>query len=131
MKHLRIFWILLALAFCGCSVATRTPAKFVRQLSSADRLVVTNRYYAFGAATTGTNVSSLIAAIKSSKTKKWGSNLDWEEPFVCDLEFYAGTNRLASIPTVYGVFNLDGVEYYDGSGVLEAFCTNVAGYRTR
>lgn len=57
--------------------------------------------------------------------------MDWESPFVCNLEFYAGTNLLASVPTVYGVFNLDGVEYYDGSGVLQAFCKKVAGGRTR
>lgn len=132
MKHgCHLLYIVLAFALCGCSVATRTPAKFSRQLSSADRLVITNRYYAIGATITGTNVSSVITAIKSSRTKKWGAGLDWGNPFVCNLEFYAGTNHLASIPTEYGVFNLDGVEYSDGSGVLESFSKKVARDRTR
>jgi hypothetical protein len=128
-KHL--FFTVLALALCGCSVATQTPTKFEQQLSSTDRLVVTNRYYAFGATITGTNVSSIITAIKSSKTKKWGTDLDWGSPLVCDLEFYAGTNRLAIIPTEHGVFHLDGVEYFDSSEVLEAFCKKVAGDKMR
>ncbi len=115
-----LFYIVLVSALCGCSVATQPTTKLARQLSSADRLVVTNRHYAFGATITGTNVNSLVTAIKLSKTKKWGTRLDWENPFVCNLEFYAGTNHLASIPIEYGVFKLDGVEYSDGSGVLEA-----------
>ncbi|HZL14005.1 MAG TPA: hypothetical protein VFC85_07655 [Verrucomicrobiae bacterium] len=131
MKYITIFSILLAFALCGCSVSTRPSAKFSRQISSADRLLVTNHYYAFGATVTGTNVSNLITAIKLARTKRWGTDLDWGDPFVCNLVFYAGTNQLASIPTVYGVFNLDGVEYSDVSGVLNAFCKNVAGDRTR
>ena len=110
-------FIVLALAHCGCSVATQIPIKFVQQVSSTDRLVVTNRYYAFGATITGTNLNSLITAINLSKTKTWGANMDWGNPSVCNLEFYAGTNHLASIPADHGVFKLDGVEYYDGSGV--------------
>ncbi|HEY5233651.1 MAG TPA: hypothetical protein VIK35_08970 [Verrucomicrobiae bacterium] len=131
MKYLTIFLIFLAFALCGCYVSTQPSAKSSRQISSADRLVVTNRYYAFGATITGTNVSCLITVIKSARTKRWGTDMDWGDPFVCNLVFYAGTNQLASIPAVYGVFNLDGVEYSDVSGVLEAFCKNVAGDRTR
>jgi hypothetical protein len=131
MKSLMVSLIFLVFALCGCSVAKQTPAQLARQLSSADQVVVTNRYYAFRATTTGTDVSSLITAIKSSKPKRWGSDEDWEEPFVCNLEFYAGTNLLVSVPTVYGVFNLDGIEYFDRSGVLEKFCIKVAGDRTR
>jgi hypothetical protein len=118
----------MALMLFGCSKL----AHLSQRLSTADRVVVENtNATAFSRTVTGVDVSNLITAIKSSKTKKWGTGMDWESPFVCDLEFYAGTNHLASIPTVYGVFNLDGVEYYDGSRVLETFCTNVAGYRTR
>jgi hypothetical protein len=117
----------LALALCGCSDGTQIPTKFVQRLSSTERLVVTNRYYAFGATITGTNVNSLIIAIKSSKAKKWGAGMDWGSPSVCNLEFYAGTNHLISIPAEHGVFKLDGVEYNDGSGVLEAFCRKATG----
>lgn len=104
---------------------------FLRQISTADRLVVTNHYYSFGATITGTDVSGFITAIKSARTKGWGTGLDWGSPFACNLVFYAGTNQLASLPTENGVFNLDGVEYSDSSGVLEAFCKKVAGHRTR
>lgn len=132
MKNAKyLFYSVLAFALCGCSVATRQVAKFSQQLSPADRLVVTNRYYAFGATITGADVSSLVTAIKSSKTKKRGTGLDWGSPFVCNLEFYAGTNHLASVPTEYGVFNLDGVEYSDGSGVLEALFKKITGDRTQ
>jgi hypothetical protein len=128
-KHL--FYIVWTFALCGCSVATQTPEKFSQLLSSADQLVVTNRYYAFGATITGTNVNSLITAIKSAKMKKWGADMDWGSPSVCNLEFYAGTNCLTSIPLDYGVFKLDGVEYSDGSGVLESFFKKVAEDETR
>lgn len=124
-KHL--FCIVLAFALCGCSGATGIPTKFVQQLSSTDQLVVTNRYYAFGTTIAGTNVNNLVTAIKSSKTKKWGASMDWGSPSVCNLEFYAGTNHLISIPAEHGVFKLDGVEYNDGSGVLEAFCRKATG----
>lgn len=126
-----LFFIVLAFALCGCSAATQTPAKFVEQLSSADRLIVTNRYDALGTTITGTNISSFITAIKSSKTKKWGTDMDWGNPRVCNLEFYAGTNHLADIPTEYGVFRIDGVEYYDSSKVLETFCRKVTEDRMR
>ena len=128
-KHL--FLAGLALALCGCSDATRTPAKLAQQVSSADRLVVTNSYYVSAAIITGTNLTRVVTAIKSSKTKKWGTDMAWEDPFACNLEFYAGTNHLASIPADRGVFRLDGVEYSDGSGVLEVLCGKVIGGKSR
>ena len=57
--------------------------------------------------------------------------MDWGSPSVCNLEFYAGTNHLVSVPAEHGVFKLDGVEYYDSSGVLEALCGKVIGDRSR
>lgn len=56
--------------------------------------------------------------------------MDWEDPFVCKLEFYVGTNHVAGVPADRGVFNLDGVEYYDGSGIMEALCKKVTENRT-
>jgi hypothetical protein len=127
----QLFYIVLAFVLCGCSVATQIPATSWQQMSSADLIVITNRAYAVGATITGTNLSSLITAIKSSKAKKLGAGLDWGSPSVCTLEFYAGTNHLTSFPTEHGVFNLDGVEYFDSLGVLEAFCRNIAGDNSR
>ena len=131
MKHFTIIWSLLAFALCGCSVAARPPAKFSQQLSAADRLVVTNRYFTFGETIAGADVSSVAAAIKSAMKKTWGTGMDWSSPRVWDIEFDAGTNRLAVIPVCWGVFRLDGIEYNDGSGVLEAFWNKLEADRTR
>ena len=119
------------LALCGCSDATQPPAKFSQQLSTADRLEVTNRYFAFGTTITGVDVSSLTMAVKSAKKKTWGQPMDWGSPFVWDVEFYAGTNHLAGIPICYGIFKLEGVEYIDGTGVVEEFSKKLEKDRMR
>ena len=131
MIHFTIILSLLAFALCGCSVATRPPTKFSQQLSAADRLVVTNRYFSFGEIITGADVSSVTAAIKAARKKTWGANMDWSSDRVWDMEIDAGTNRLAVIPVCWGVFRLDGIEYNDGSGVLEAFWNKLEADRTR
>ena len=121
MKHFTFLWSLLAFALCGCSDATRPPAKFSQQLSTADRLEVTNRYFAFGTTITGADVSSLTTAVKSATKKTAGTNLDWMSPSSWEVVFYAGTNRLADIPICHGIFKLEGVEYNDGTGFAEQF----------
>jgi hypothetical protein len=121
MKRYAIFLSLVIVVLCGCSDATQPPARFSQQLSSADRLEVTNRQSAFGKTITGADVSSLTTAVKSAKKKTWGSGMDWMSPRSWEVAFFAGTNRLAVIPVCYGVFKLESVEYSDGTGVVEAF----------
>jgi len=130
MKHCTTFWILLAFALCGCSNATRSPSGFLPQLSTADRLEVTNRYYAFGTTITGTDVRSLTTALTSAKKKTWGAGMDWTSPQSWDIEVYAGTNRLAGFPVCYGVFKIGGVEYSDGSGAAVVFWKKLETMRT-
>ena len=130
MKYFTIFWSLLAFALCGCSDATRPPTEFSQQLSTADRLEVTNRYYAFGETLTGADVRSLTIAIESARKKTWGANMDWMSPRNWDVEFYAGTNHLAGLPICYGAFKIEGVEYSDSTGVVEDFWKKLEGLRT-
>lgn len=121
MRHYTTFSILLMFALCGCSEATHPPAEFSQPLSKADHVVVTNRFFAFGSTIAGAEVSNLAKAAKSAKKKTSGADLDWMSPRIWDVEFYAGTNRLAVIPIGYGEFKQKGVEYIDDTGVVEAF----------
>jgi hypothetical protein len=121
MRHYAAFWTLLMFALWGCSEATHPPAEFSKRLPTADRVVVTNRFSALGSTITGAEVSNLAKAAKSATRKTWGANMNWTDPNVWDAEFYAGTNELAVIPIVHGVFKLKDVEYSDGTGVVEAF----------
>jgi hypothetical protein len=121
MERYMRFLSLVIFVLCGCSDATQPPARFSRRLSSADRLEVTNRHYAFGKTITGADISSLTTAIKSAKKKTWGARMDWNSPRSWEVEFFAGTNRLAVIPVCYGVFKLESAEYSDGSGLVKAF----------
>ena len=121
VRHHATFSTLLMFALCGCSDATHPPAEFSQRLSTADHVVVTNRFYALESTITGAEVSNLAKAAKSAKKKTWGANMNWTDHNVWDAEFYAGTNELAVIPMVHDVFKLKNVEYNDGTGVLEAF----------
>lgn len=131
MRPFAILWSLLAVALCGCSDATRPQEKLSQQISKADHIEVTNRYSAFGATITGADVSTLTAAVKSAAKKTAGANLDWMNPRCWDVEFYTGTNRLGGFPIFYGIFKLEGVEYGDGSGVVEAFWKKLEKGRTQ
>jgi hypothetical protein len=107
------------LVLCGCS-----KQKHLSQLlSAADHVVATNRYQAFGCTISGAEVSNLTKAVASAKRPPYGlQESDFTDPFVWDLEFYAGTNSLAVMHLDRGgFFQLGGVEYIDGTGVGEAF----------
>jgi hypothetical protein len=121
MERYAGFLSLVIFLLCGCSDATQPPARFSRQISSADRLEVTNRHYALGKTITGADVRRLTTAMQSAKKKTWGARMDWNSPRSWDVEFFAGTNRLAVIPLCYGVFKLERAEYSDGTGFVEAF----------
>jgi len=121
MERYARFLSLVIFVLCGCSDVTQPPARFLQRLTTADRLEVTNRSYAFGTTITGADVRSLTTAIESARKKRLGAELDWRSPRTWDVEFFAGTNHLADLPICYGVFKIDGVEYWEGSGVTEAF----------
>ena len=114
----------LALILCKCIAPEKALRQFSRQVASADCIVLTNSYDAWGVTVTGTNVANIIAAIKWARVQKiWGniSEKDWrEEPKIRKLEFYAGTNHLASLPVLYSVFRLNGVNYMTSNGALTA-----------
>jgi hypothetical protein len=121
MRQSALFSILLMFALCGCSEATHPPAEFWQSLSKADHVVVTNRFFAFGSTIAGAEVSNLVKAAKSAKKKTSGADLDWKSPRIWDAGFYAGTNCLTIVPIGFGEFKQEGVEYIDGTGVVEAF----------
>ncbi len=107
------------LVLCGCS-----KQKHLSQLlSAADHVVATNRYQAFGCTISGAEVSNLTKAVATAKKPYPGmKELDFKSPNDWDLEFYAGTNSLAVMHLErHGFFQLDGIEYGDGTGVADAF----------
>ena len=108
------------LAMCGCNDATSPPRTFSRLLSSADRIEVTNHWYAFGSSITGAELTGIAQAVASGKKNTFGPPYDWKSPRIWQVEFYRGTNHLAVIRTGYGVFEAAGVEYRDGTGTLLA-----------
>jgi hypothetical protein len=121
MKYFVTFLSLLMLVLCGCSKPTHPPAELSQRIAEADHVVVTNHYRAFGSAMSGAEISSLAKAVASAKKKTVGADFDWMSPRVWDIEFYTGTNHLAVVPVCYGIFQLEGVEYADSTGVIEAF----------
>jgi hypothetical protein len=117
MKYFLIFWSLLVFALCGCSGTKQLPSEFSQQLSTADRLEVTNRYYLFGTTISGADVSSLTKAIKSARNKTLGADADCD----WDAKFYAGTNYLAVIHLNRDVIMVEDVQYHDGTGFVMTF----------
>ena len=117
MKHYAIYFTLLTLAICGCSKTAHPPAEFCQRLSTADHIVVTNRFRAFGTVISGAEVSSLGKAVATASKKLTGASTfcDW------DVDFFAGTNHLAGIRLHDSTIMVEGVEYSDGTGVVEAF----------
>jgi hypothetical protein len=121
MKGATALWCALAVGLLGCSDATRPPEQYSRQLSTIDRFEATNRYYRVGVTITRPDADALSAAIASGRKNTLGAPMAWaDNPHRWDVELYGGTNHVLTIPTCYGVFGLGGVEYRDGSGVLEA-----------
>ena len=122
MKSAAALWGVLAVGLLGCSDTTRPPTQYLQQLSAADHLVATNRYYGVGATLTRADADALATAIASARKNTLGAPMAWtDNPRSWDLKFHGVTNGVLVIPTCYGLFRLGGVEYRDGSGVLDAF----------
>ena len=96
-----------------------SPAQLSQRIAEADQVIVTNRYRAIGQTISREEADSLVKSIASAKKKTSGTDLDWASERVWDVDFYAGTNRMASIPVYYGIFQLEGVEYADSTGSLQ------------
>jgi hypothetical protein len=126
-----IILCLLVFALCGCSKSSQPPTEFSKRISTADRIVATNNYYALGLDMSGADVSNLTRAIASAHKKTAGTDLDWSNPFIWNLKFFAETNQLAVIPTGYGEFSIEGISYRDGTGIMEALWKKLEADRTR
>ena len=121
MKYFATFWSLLILVLCGCSQPTHPPTELSQRIAETDHVIVTNHYRAAGSAMTGAAISNLAKAVASANKKTVGADLDWTSPRVWDVELYAGTNQFALVRVCYGIFQLEGVEYSDSTGVIETF----------
>jgi hypothetical protein len=123
MRYHTTFWGLLVFALCGCSQPTHPPAK----ISTADRVVVTNRYSAFGLTVTGEDASRLATAVAAAKQDRLpaAAVFDW------DLEFYAGTNFLTLIHLQDRAFMLSNTQFSDDTGVLKTFWQKLESERPR
>jgi hypothetical protein len=105
--------LVIAAAFCGCSQQN----KFVQRISDADRVILTNIYAGdpFGIEVTNIEPKKIVAAISSAqinRSVKASPNLR--------LEFFKGSNFLGTVNMCVNSFGVDGVQYVDSSGVLEA-----------
>jgi len=118
MKHLATFLILAVFVVSGCS----RQKELAQSLSAADHIVATNRYQTFGCTISGPEVGKLAQAVGSASRPSGLAGMDVQNPNDWDLEFYAGTNSLAVMHLLnHGFFQLEGVEYDDGTGVAETF----------
>jgi hypothetical protein len=133
MKCFATFLSLLMLVLFGCSKPTHPPVGLSQRIAEADHIVATNRNgIVFSCTKSGADVSGLATAVKSGTKKTWGTGLDWKSPFVWDVEFYTGTNALVVMHLLkHGFFQLEGVEYIDSTGGVEAFWKKLEDDRTR
>jgi len=122
---------LIALLLCGCS----KQKQLSQLLFAADHVVATNHNgQTFSCTVSGGEVNKLAEAVASAKIPHGLKALDFRNPFNWDVAFYAGTgtNSLAVMHLLnHGFFELDGVQYCDGTGVAEAFWKKLEETRTR
>jgi hypothetical protein len=98
-------------AFCGCS----RQDKFVQRLAAADRVVATNAAQAFGIEVTSVKPKQIVTAISSARKNATAlASPDLR------LEFFKGSNLLETVDLCVNCFGINGVQYVDSSGVLEA-----------
>jgi hypothetical protein len=120
------------LVLCGCSKSMHPPEELSQRIAKADHVVATNRNgVVFICTKSGAEVSNLAKAVKSGTKNTLETDLDWTNPYDWDVDFYAGTNSLAVMHLLHGYFQLEGVEYIDGTGVAEAFWKKLEEDRTR
>jgi hypothetical protein len=117
---MRIVYLVLALALlAGCKP---TPTKLADQIVDADRIIATYYHHSappgkssFGVTITGDDVRKIVTAISHSTSGGMESLCapSWE------LQFYKGTNRLATVGCGCSLVWVDVVEFSDASGTLE------------
>jgi hypothetical protein len=102
---------------------THPPAELSQRIAEADHVVATNRNgVVVNCTISGAAVSNLAVAVASAIKPSGLTEDDFKNPFVWDVAFYAGTNSLAVVHLLkHGFFQLQGVEYIDGSGIAETF----------
>jgi hypothetical protein len=123
-----IFGIVLAVALAsGCSQPSPkhsgTANDIAPRISGADRVVITNRlaglnkrYQGFSYKVKGRMAEEIVEAVSFAPAHSppvTDSLCDW------DLQFWKGTNHLASVDYSGNVFRLDNREYVDDSGTLD------------
>lgn len=97
---------------CGCS-----PNKnLARSLKEADRVVVTNSFDGLSITVTGKEVNRMVKAIASGE--KLPPSIAASVDF--NLQFFKGTEHLATLPTSVMIFWAGDKAYSDRTGTLEA-----------
>ncbi len=112
----------------GCSQPSpkhaAAPNDFAPRIAGADRVVLTNRlaglnrrYLGFSYAVSGRAAADIVEAVSVAPGHS--------PPFIdllydWDLQFWKGTNHLASVEYAGNVFRFDDREYVDKSGVLDS-----------
>jgi hypothetical protein len=110
---MKVLVALLSIAcVCGCS-ANKSLAK---KLGESDRIVVINPRDGLSITVTGEEVDKIVKAIGSGK--KEPSTIEASPDL--DLQFFKGTNRLATVTTSVMAFWVGRKAYSDQTGTLEA-----------
>src|SRR5688572_7016996 len=95
--------LLLALAFSACS-RQETQKSLARRLNEADRVVFTNPLNSSTMTVTNGHVKKLVEALEGSQEIPVKKNEALTITSGYTLNFFKGTNRLATIPTSHVIF---------------------------
>jgi len=107
----------LVLLVTACS-PPQPRAEFQKQVTLADRIVVTNRYRPVTMTVTGSDFQDVSrAVINATEAKGYVimATFDW------DIQFYAGSNFITVIHLQDRSFLVGTNQYSDSSGVLKQF----------
>ena len=105
--------LLLATA---CSPSRPSP-EFARQVSLADRIIVTNRHRPVTMTLTGRDLVDVSTAVTNAieDANNYSAVFDW------DIQFYAGSNFLTVLHLQDRTFWAGSNQYSDSSGALKRF----------
>jgi hypothetical protein len=105
-----------------------SPTNFIRQINLADRVTVTNKvtgtmpgYDGVGMSLSGDESKRLIQALSSLKSH-FETNVFSDRAavfFLWQLQFYKGTNLVATADFSKNLIECEGSQYYDSGGILE------------
>jgi hypothetical protein len=114
VPHAMLCGIVLFMGALGCS---HRPTKLAGEIADADRILATNIGSHAGFSVAGDEVRRIAQAVASAKRDRntYAASFGWH------MDFYSGTNFLASIVFQDRLFRIGNGQYRDDTGVLKEF----------